>query len=301
MKTLSETARGYIFAISAVVGFGGTFIAVAMGYQSFDAITMSFGRVIPAAIAAVIALKIMKKPLLPPREALPVLFGVTGGIVIGFPLLSTLALMTVPPADAGVIGAITPIITAIIAVFIGHKKPRRMFWVAASLGSISAAVLAYLRGGNDFGGGAFWGYILLVAAMLLASMGHISGNYLAGKGFNSFQVLCWAVIISIPIQLPGAVINWSINPITTTPTAAAIIGFLFVSLFSILIGNYMLNHGFHKIGLVRGAQLQLIQPIVTMILSIVILSQPVSPITWIAAAGILASVAWTQRINSSRR
>lgn len=297
MKTLSETARGYIFAISAVVGFGGTFIAVALGYQSFDAITMSFGRVIPAAIAAVISLKLLKQPILPPREAFPVIFGVTAGVVIGFPLLSTLALMTVPPADAGVMGAITPIITAVIAVFIGHKKPKRLFWLAASMGSLSAAILAYFRGGSELGGGEFWGYILLTGAMLVASVGHISGNYLAGKGFNSFHVLCWAVIISIPIQLPGVLIDWAINPITHVPTLGAIAGFLFASLFSILFGNYMLNHGFHKIGLVRGAQLQLIQPIVTMILSIVILHKAVSPITWIAAAAILASVAWSQRLK----
>lgn len=297
MNRFSETARGYLFAISAVVGFGGTFIAVALGYQSFDAITMSFGRVIPAAIAAVISLKLLKQPLLPPREAFPVIFGVTAGVVIGFPLLSSLALMTVPPADAGVMGAVTPIITAVIAVLIGHKKPRRLFWLAASMGSLSAAILAYFRGGSNLGGGEFWGYILLLGAMLVASMGHISGNYLAGKGFNSFHVLCWAVIISIPIQFPGVLIDWAINPITQAPTLAAIAGFLFASLFSILFGNFMLNHGFHKIGLVHGAQLQLIQPIVTMILSIVVLHQAVSPITWIAAAAILASVAWSQRLK----
>ena len=297
MNRFSETARGYLFAISAVVGFGGTFIAVALGYQSFDAITMSFGRVIPAGLAAIVALRLIKKPILPPREAFPVILGITGGIVIGFPLLSTLALQSVPPADAGVMGAVTPIITAVIAIFIGHKKPKPLFWLAAALGSTAAAVLAYVRGGSEFGGGTFWGYILLLGAMLVASLGHISGNYLAGKGFNSFQVLCWAVILSIPIQLPGVLIDLSINPITTVPTLGAIFGFLFASLFSILIGNFMLNHGFHKIGLVRGAQLQLIQPIVTMILSIVVLHQAVSPITWIAAAAILASVAWSQRLK----
>lgn len=297
MNRFSETARGYLFAISAVVGFGGTFIAVALGYQSFDAITMSFGRVIPAGLAAIVALRLMKKPILPPREAFPVILGITGGIVIGFPLLSTLALQSVPPADAGVMGAVTPIITAVIAIFIGHKKPKPLFWLAAALGSTAAAGLAYVRGGSEFGGGTFWGYILLLGAMLVASLGHISGNYLAGKGFNSFQVLCWAVILSIPIQLPGVLIDLSINPITNVPTLGAIFGILFASLFSILIGNFMLNHGFHKIGLVRGAQLQLIQPIVTMILSIVVLHQAVSPITWIAAAAILASVAWSQRLK----
>lgn len=297
MKNLSDTVRGYLFAITAVVGFGGTFIAVSLGYQSFDAITMSFGRVIPGVIGAIIALKLMKQPLLPPRSAFPAILGVTGGIVIGFPLLSTLALLTVPAADAGVMGAVTPIITGTIAVFIGHKKPKRLFWVAAAFGSLSAASLAYLRSNGELGGGTFAGYLLLLAAMLAASAGHISGNDLAGKGFSSFHVLCWAVIISVPIQLPGAIINWSINPITQAPTAAAIFGFLYASLFSIIIGNYMLNHGFYKIGLVRGSQLQLIQPIVTMILSIIVLHKAVSPITWIAAAAILASVAWSQRLK----
>ena len=157
MSKISETFSGYLFALTAVIGFGGTFIAVSLGYESFDAITMSFGRVIPGAIGAVIALLAMKKPLLPPREAFPAILGVTAGIVIGFPLLSSLALQTVPAADAGVMGAVTPIITAIAALFIGHKKPKPLFWVAAALGSISAALLAYFRGGNELGGGAFWG------------------------------------------------------------------------------------------------------------------------------------------------
>ena len=296
MKNISDTLRGYFFALTAVIGFGATFIGVALGNESFDPITMSFGRVIPGAILAVFALKSAKQPLLPPREAFPAIFGVTAGIVIGFPLLSTLALQNIHPADAGVMVAVSPIVTSIAAIFIGHKKPRKLFWLAAALGSLSAATLAYLRGGSEFGGGIFWGYILMATAMVLASLGHLTGNYLAGK-YKSFHVLCWAVIISIPIQLPGAIINWTINPITTMPTASAVFGFLYVSLFSIIIGNYMLNHGFYLIGLVKGSQLQLIQPIVTMILAIVVLHQTVAPITWIAAFAILASVAWSQRLR----
>lgn len=297
MKNSTDNMRGYLFALTAIIGFGGTFIAVNLGSESFDPITMSFGRVIPGVLAAIIALKAMKQPLLPPREVFPLILGVTGGIVIGFPLLSTFALQTVPAADAGVMGAVTPIVTGAIAVFIGHKKPKPLFWVAAALGAVSAAALAYLRSDGQLGGGTFFGYLLLAAAMLAASIGHISGNQLANRQFKAFHVLCWAVIVSVPIQLPGAIINWAVHPITQTPTAAAIFGFLYASLFSIIIGNYMLNQGFYLIGLVKGSQLQLIQPIVTMILSIVVLHKAVSPITWIAAAAILASVAWSQRLK----
>jgi drug/metabolite transporter (DMT)-like permease len=297
MKKLSDNALGYISALTAMIGFGGTFIAVKLGFESFDPIVMSFGRVVPGAILAVVAMKLMKQPLLPPREAFPAILGVTGGVVIGFPILSSLALMTVPAADAGVMGAATPIITSIIAISIGHKNPRPLFWVAAAVGSAAAAALAYMRGGSELGGGTFWGYILLLAAMLGGSIGHITGNHLARNNFNSFHVLCWAVIISIPIQLPGVVIDLILNPITIMPTAGAISGLLFASLFSIIIGNFMLNFGFHKIGLVRGSQLALVQPIVTMILSIVVLQQPVLPVTWVAAVVILASVAWSQRLK----
>ncbi|WP_296633182.1 DMT family transporter [Rhodoluna sp.] len=297
MKQQSETVRGYLLSFFAIIGFGFTFIAVTLGAESFDPITMSIGRVVPAGILSVIALKAMKQPILPPREAYPLIIGSSLGVIIGFPLLSTLALQTVPAADAGVIGALTPMVTAIVAVFIGHKKPRPMFWAAAALGAGGAMALAYFKAGGEVGGGAYWGYIALAFAVLFASMGHISGSTLVAK-YSSFAVLSWAVIISIPVQLPIAIVNWSINPITEWPTWPAILGYLFVSWFSLSIGNFMLNQGLHTIGLVKGAQLQLLQPIVTMILSILVLHKAVSPITWIAAALILTSVAWSQRFKT---
>lgn len=289
-----ELLRGYLLSLIAICGFGGTFIAITLGKQSFDPITLSMGRVVPASILAVIALKVMKQPLLPPREAYPLILGSSFGIVIGFPLLSTLALQVIPAADAGVIGAITPLVTATAASIIWHKKPKRMFWVAASLGALSAISLAYFKGGSSFGGGEFWGYALLSGGVLLASMGHISGSTLISK-YKPFVILNWAVLISIPIQLPIAAIDLINHPISRWPSMESWAGYLFVSLYSLAIGNFMLNKGLYVIGLAKGAQLQLLQPVVTMVLAIIILHQDVSLITWCAAAAILASVFWSQR------
>lgn len=296
MKNQTELFRGYVFSFIAIIGFGFTLIGVTLGSESFDTITMSLGRVVPAGILAVIALKAMKQPLLPPREAYPLILGSSAGIIIGFPLLSTFALETVAAADAAVIGSLTPMVTAIVATLIGHQKPKYMFWVAAGLGAFAAMSLAYLKGGTDFGGGGAWGYLAMGFAVLFASMGHISGSTLVAK-YSSFTVLSWAVIISIPVQLPIAVANWVANPITEWPTWSALFGFLYVSSFSLAIGNFMLNKGLFVIGLAKGAQLQLLKPIVTMILSIVILKVAVSPITWVVALVILVSVAWSQRFR----
>jgi drug/metabolite transporter (DMT)-like permease len=291
-----DLLRGYIYVLIAVTGFGGTFIAVSLGLQSFDPITMSMGRVIPAGIGAIIALLLMKAPLLPPRDAFPQILGVTAGVVIGFPLLTSHALTAVPAGDAGVIGALAPMATGVLAIILGYKKPKPMFWAAAAVGSGAAMVLAVLRNNADLGGGATWGYLALVGAMFAGAGGHIAGNKLAGR-YNSFQVLCWAVIVSTPIQLPIALINISINPITEMPTAASIGGYIYASLFSVLIGNFLLNLGNYKIGLIKGAQLSLINPIVTLILSVVILHQSVNGSTWLAAAVIIGAVAWSQRIR----
>jgi drug/metabolite transporter (DMT)-like permease len=125
-------------------------------------------------------------------------------------------------------------------------------------------------------------------------MGHISGSTLIAK-YPAFVVLNWAVMISIPLQLPIAIVNWTLNPITQMPSAQSWFGYLYVSLFSLAIGNFMLNKGLYIIGLIKGPQLQLIQPVVTMVLSIWVLHVAVSPITWIAALAILISVAWSQK------
>lgn len=291
-----DLLRGYIYVLIAVTGFGGTFIAVSLGLQSFDPITMSMGRVLPAGIGAIIALSLMKAPLLPPRDAFPQILGVTAGVVIGFPLLTSHALTAVPAADAGVIGALAPMATGVLAIILGYKKPKPMFWAAAAVGSGAAMVLAILRNNAELGGGATWGYLALVGAMFAGATGHIAGNKLAGR-YNSFQVLCWGVIISAPIQLPIALVNIAINPITELPSAASIGGYIYASLFSVLIGNFLMNLGNYKIGLIKGSQLSLINPIVTLVLSVLILHQSVGGSTWLAAAVIIGAVAWSQRIK----
>jgi drug/metabolite transporter (DMT)-like permease len=292
---LSHT-RGYLYGLIANIGFGFTFIAVVLGSESFDPIIMSAGRVIPSAIGAVIALKLFNQKLLPPRGARVLVGGVALGTVIGYPLLTTLALQIVPAGDAGVIGAVVPLVTGIVSVFLGHRRPKAMFWVASVIGTISALLFAFARAEGASGGGEFLGYLALSMAVLFASLGHISGTTLAAK-YNPFYVISWAIIISIPVNLTATVIDLVANPITEWPAASAWGGFLFASLFSVLIGNYFWHDAMHTIGLVKASQLALLQPPVTMIFAIVILGQNVTAITWITAAAILASVAWSQRVK----
>lgn len=291
--------RGYLYGFIAMFGFGATFIAIALAKEGFDPTIVGVGRIIPAGIGAIIGLKLAGQKLLPPKEARKWVAVIAGGIIIGFPIFSTLAMQTIPAGDAGLIVAVGPVLTAVTALFYGHDRPRNAFWIAAAIGTVGAIAFAVTRSGSGVfsSGGSIWGYVLMAIAMLLSSNANIAGATLVKRGFNAFYVIMWAIVISIPVLLPVTIFDLIAHPITATPPVAAWIGFLWASLFSIFLGHYFWNSALATIGVVKASQLQLIQPIFTMFFALWILGEPISPLTGIAAVVIIGSVAVSQRLK----
>ena len=287
--------RGYLYALIAISGFATTFIGISLGNKSLDPIIMSAGRIIPAAIGALIALKLSKQSLLPPRESRKWVAVLSLGIIIGFPMLSTFAMQSIPAADAGVIVAVAPLLTATFAILFGHRHPKRIFWLAAALGTVAAVIFALSRSHSP-GGGELWGYLLMIAAITCSSLASVAGGLLAGR-HNAFYVISWAILFAVPVLLPITAIDLAVHPITSWPEGSVWFGYLWVSLFSIFIGHYFWNSALSALGVIRASQLQLVQPLITMGLSVVILHELVSPVTLAAALAIIACVAWTQRIR----
>jgi drug/metabolite transporter (DMT)-like permease len=52
-----------------------------------------------------------------------------------------------------------------------------------------------------------------------------------------------------------------------------------------------------RIGMVKTSQLQLAQPIVTLLVSMWLFGEQVAPSTWVFALLIMGAVAWTQSIR----
>lgn len=292
-------ARGYAYGLVAMFGFGATFVAIALAKESFDPTIVGVGRIVPAGIGAIIGLKLAGQKLLPPREAFKWVAVIAGGIIIGFPIFSTFAMQTLPAGDAGLIVAVGPVLTAVTALFYGHARPRNAFWVAAAIGTVGAIAFAVTRSGHGVfsGGSSIWGYVLMAIAMLLSANANIAGATLVKRGFNAFFVIMWAIVISIPVLLPITIVDLIAHPIVAAPSIPALAGFLWASLFSIFLGHYFWNSALATIGVVKASQLQLIQPIFTMVFALWVLAEPISPLTLIAAAVIIGSVAISQRLK----
>jgi drug/metabolite transporter (DMT)-like permease len=204
-------------------------------------------------------------------------------------------MQSISAADAGVIVAVTPLTTATVAILLGHRHPRKIFWIAAGLGTVAAVVFAVSRS-HSLGGGELWGYLLMIAAVIGSSFGSVAGGTMAGR-HQPFFVISWAILMATPVLVPITLIDLAMHPIAALPPASAWFGYLWVSLFSIFIGHYFWNSAMHAVGIIKISQMQLAQPLITMALSLVILNEAVSPITLLAALAIIGCVAWTQRIK----
>jgi drug/metabolite transporter (DMT)-like permease len=297
----SRKAIGYIYATIGMIAFSFTFIGVRLGFESFSPVMLSFGRIVPVAMFAIIVLKLSGANIFPAKADLPKVIGVAIGVVIGFPALTTLALQHIPAGESGVIIALAPIASAVIGVIYGHKHPGLLFWVASILGTIAAIAFALSRGASlSNPENVIWYFVVLIA-VIVSSWGHVTGATLAAK-HKSFQVISWGIVVAIPLNVPIALWDlFVVNPMTQWPTVSAWFGYLYVSFFSMFLGFFLWYAGMDRVGVAKTSQLQLAQPIFTLLWAIIFLAESVGPDTWVAAAAIVAAVGWTQRVNSRKK
>ena len=93
------------------------------------------------------------------------------GNAIGYPLLLAWALRSVTATHAAVITALLPLCTAAVAAWVLHQRARPAFWVCAVLGSALVVAFAWLRAHGQGGFGFEAADVLLLGAMVFASIG----------------------------------------------------------------------------------------------------------------------------------
>ena len=124
-----------------IIGFSFSLPATRLAVADFDPWLVAFGRATVAAALAAVYLLVTRAPR-PTREQARSLAIVGAGVIVGFPLLTSLALEVQTAAHGAVVIAILPAATAVAAVRRAHEHPSRAFWLAASAGLV--AVLAFV-------------------------------------------------------------------------------------------------------------------------------------------------------------
>ncbi|MEU4131623.1 DMT family transporter [Streptomyces wuyuanensis] len=286
----SASRRGTLLASLGVVAFSLTFPSTVWGLESFGPWSLVAVRSVLAAVIAGGFLLALRVPP-PERRHWGPLLVVAGGVVVGFPLLTTLALRTSTTSHAAVVVGLLPLTTAAFAAVRTGRRPSRTFWAAALAGA--AVVLGFTLGQS--GGALSTGDLYLFGALLVCAAGYTEGGRLA-RLMPGWQVIGWALVMCLPLAVVGAVFALTAEPVR--PSVQGFAGLLWVAAGSTFFGLYVWYRGMAAIGIARASQLQLAQPLLTLVWSVLLLGEPLSPAAPVAAVAVLVCIAATQRANA---
>ncbi|MFE5027341.1 DMT family transporter [Streptomyces sp. NPDC056656] len=285
--TPKATRGGTVLAALGVTAFSLTFPATAWGLEGFGPWSLVTVRSVLAAVIAGSCLLALHVPV-PQRRHWAGLAVVGAGVVLGFPLLTTLALETATTAHSAVVVGLLPLTTALLSALRTGARPSRGFWIAACAGA--AAVIAFTV--QQSGGTLTTADLYLFGALLICAAGYTEGGRLA-RVMPGWQVIAWALVMCLPLTVPGAVVALSHEPLHLTGHAVA--GLLWVAVGSQFLGLVVWYRGMAVIGIPKASQLQLAQPLLTLVWSVFLLGEHLSPAAPLTAAAVLVCIAVTQR------
>ncbi|MHA6130125.1 DMT family transporter [Pseudomonas fluorescens group sp. PF-1] len=266
--SLQSNASGWINGLIGVVIFSGSLPATRVAVLEFDPVFLTVARATLAAILALCLLLLFKEKR-PARQQLLPLAIVALGVVIGFPLLTALALQYVTSAHSIVFVGLLPLATAVFGVLRGGERPRPVFWVFSVLGSLLVVGFAASQGLTA----APQGDLLMLLAILACGLGYAEGAKLS-RTLGGWQVISWALVLALPIMT--AVTWWRVPVTLANISAPAWLSLGYVSLFSMLIGFVFWYRGLAQGGIAAVGQLQLLQPFFGLALAATLLHEQVS-------------------------
>jgi drug/metabolite transporter (DMT)-like permease len=284
---MQSSGSGWGNGLLGVIIFSGSLPATRVAVGGFSALFLTSARAVIAALIGVAVLGLLRQAR-PARGDLVSLAIVAIGVVVGFPLLTALALQHITSAHSIVFLGLLPLSTAIFGVLRGGERPQPMFWLFAVLGSATVAGSAF---SND-GAVSPTGDLLMVAAIVLCGLGYAEGAALSRR-LGGWQVISWALLLALPLMLPVAIWTW---PSTWSGISVpAWIGLAYVSVFSMFVGFIFWYRGLAIGGIARVSQLQQLQPFFGLALAGLLLHEPVAWSMIVATALVVACVFFARR------
>jgi drug/metabolite transporter (DMT)-like permease len=284
----AQITKGLWLGLLGIVIFSVTLPMTRLAVGTSDAPQMSglfiaLGRAVVAAALSAVFLLATHAPL-PRREDWWPLAITAGGVVFGFPLFTSIAMRHVEAVHAAVIIGTLPLATAAVGALLHRQRPSVGFWLCAAVGSALVVAFAVLRSGSG-GLSISPADMLLLAAVLCAAVGYGYGAKLSQR-MQAEHVICWALLISLPLTLPLAAFSWPAGPIK----ASAWWGFAYVGVFSMWLGFFAWYRGLALGGTVRVSQVQLVQPFLSMLFAVPLLGEHLDAVTVGFGLAVIATV-----------
>jgi drug/metabolite transporter (DMT)-like permease len=264
---MQRTTNGWASGLLGVIIFSGSLPATRIAVGGFTPLFLTSARAVIAAVLGALLLLLLrqKRPALNDLGSLVI---VALGVVIGFPLLTALALQHITSAHSIVFIGLLPLATAMFGVARGGERPRPAFWIFAIIGGTCVAGFALTQSVAA----SVTGDLLMVAAVLLCGLGYAEGGVLSRR-LGGWQVISWALVLALPVMAIVALVT--LPPVWTGISPPQWFSLFYVSVFSMLVGFVFWYRGLALGGIAGVGQLQLLQPFFGLALAALLLGETV--------------------------
>lgn len=279
--------EGYGYGLLGVVVFSLTLPMTRVAVAELPPLLVGLGRALLAAVPA-LALLWLTRSRRPDRREWPGVILAAIGIVVGWPLASSLAMQTVASSHGAVFNGLLPLSTAVFAAWRSGERPSPAFWGWAMVGAALVCAFALREGQGSLVMGDFW----LLLAVLLGGMGYAEGAR-ASRTLGGWRTICWALVISAPVLVVP--VGWMAAQQAHWPGADVIWASAYLAFGSMFLGFFAWYRGLAAGGIARVGQIQLLQPFLTVLAATLFFGESVDMVTFLFAAAVIVVIAGGRR------
>jgi drug/metabolite transporter (DMT)-like permease len=278
---------GMLLGLIGVLMFSLSLPMTRLAVKQIDPVWLALARAELAAALSAAALIYYKVPF-PAKPLWPKIFWTIIGVIFGFPIFSSISMRYTDASHGAVVNGLLPLATAIIVSFFSSERPSKAFWLSAFTGSalVVGFALWQSKGAIQIGDAA------MLVAVLAGGIGYALGGKLA-QAIGGWQAICWSLVCAAPVVLVAmAGLAWFRGGLAESLTLdhsanwQAITwqswgAYLYVAIFSQLIGFFFWYGGMAIGGVARVSQVQLLQLFFTLGFASLVNHENVSVGTWI--------------------
>ena len=289
---MNKETKGMLIGFIGILIFSLTLPVSKIAVLSFNPYFIAFGRATLAGLVALAYLLYKKEPI-PSKVDFLKFVVIALGVVFGFPIFTTIAMIEGSSSHGAVILGMMPLATTVIGVIRFKERPSLGFWLVSLLGAALVVVYALLKSSGDFT------YIdgLLVAGGICACVGYVEGGELSRK-LNPRVVISWALVISLPITIVMSYFTFDMQYVDAGSMAWIIL--IYLSSFPMFIGFFFWYEGLAIGGIARVSQVQLIQPFCTLVAASILLGDPLTIVNLVFAFLVVSTVILGKRMLVKR-
>ncbi|MFY9268380.1 MAG: DMT family transporter [Candidatus Manganitrophaceae bacterium] len=280
---------GWFYGFLGIIGFSLTLPATRIAVAYLDPVVVGLGRGSVAGLFAAAALWGTNQKW-PPRKELGRLLVVAGGVVLGFPLLSSWAMRQVPASHGAIVMAILPLATAVAAALRAGERPAPGFWVASGIGGAMVVIFSTYEGL----GRPQVADLALLGAVAAAALGYAEGGFLARR-IGGWQVISWALVLEAPVMTVPLIFALLRHGLTAPPLGW--LSFSYLCAVSQFVAFFPWYKGLAIGGIARVGQIQLLQPFLTILFSSLLLGETITSATAGAALLVVGVVALERKMS----